>query len=393
MYNSTITVSELNGYIRSIFYAEEMLHNISVSGEVSGFKISGAHAYFVMKSNDSAINCTMFNYTRCYVPKDGEQVIARGTPDYYVKTGKLSFNISSLQPIGKGNVRLELDELKNKLTEEGVFSEKHKIAIPLFPQNICVITSKSGAVIRDIITTVRAVNKIIDIKIFNVKVQGEGSAEEIAHALKTIDGKYDVVIVARGGGSFEDLMPFNTEIVARAVYNMTTPVISAVGHETDYSLCDFAADARAATPTAAAGLAAYNSAAYLEQVTDMLYNIKGAAEDLLISKQNAINTLSSVICRQTNVLIDKQYGNIKLIINKLKSAQNGWLTAKDYKLQSSNTLLGAVNPTRIMSKGYFRLTANGVNVNSLSQLSVKDNITIISTTGTAQADVKSIVRY
>ncbi len=393
MYNSTITVSELNGYIRSIFYAEEMLHNISVSGEVSGFKISGAHAYFVMKSADSAINCTMFNYARYYLPKDGEMIIARGTPDYYIKTGKLSFNISGLQPIGKGNVRLELEQLKNRLTEEGVFSEKHKIAIPVFPQSICVVTSKTGAVIRDIITTVRAVNKIIDIKVYSVKVQGEGSAEEIAHALQVVDGKYDVVIVARGGGSFEDLMPFNTEIVARAVYNMTTPIISAVGHETDYSLCDFAADARAATPTAAAQLAAYNAAAYMEQITAMLQNIRANAEDLVKAKQSEIFQQSSIICKQTDMLIDKQYSNIKLVINNLKSAEANWLTGKDYKLQNYNTLLGAANPTRILSKGYFRLSARGVNISSLASLSVDDTVTIISADGTAQADIKSIVRY
>ena len=191
MFNKALSVEELNGYIHSIFLAEEMLLGVTVFGEVSGFKISGQHAYFTIKGENAAIPCNLFNYKRTYIPRDGDSVLLKGSPDFYVKTGRLSFNVTTVQPVGVGQLHIELEMLKKKLESEGIFAEQHKTALPAFPKDVCVVTSKTGAVIRDICRTVRNVNKSINLHVFNVRVQGEGAEKEIASALQKTDGKFD----------------------------------------------------------------------------------------------------------------------------------------------------------------------------------------------------------
>jgi len=213
-----------------------------VFGEVSGFKFSGPHAYFTLKDKNSQLSCVCFYAAKTYNPKDGESVIIRGELDYYLKGGRLSLKANSIQPVGQGLLFLEFERLKAMLQKEGLFDAEHKKAIPAYPRNVLVVTSKTGAVIRDIVTTVRRKNPVINIVVRDVRVQGEGAGKDIAGVLRRVDLLgYDVIIIARGGGSLEDLAPFYDEELVRAVYAMNTPVISAVGHETDFSLCDFVA--------------------------------------------------------------------------------------------------------------------------------------------------------
>jgi len=257
--NNFITVTQLNNVIKRIFIAEEMLHNIVIVGEISGFKTSGDHAYFALKDENCAIQCNCFYYKKTYIPKEGEQILAKGTVDYYNKIGKLNFNISDIQPYGAGALAQMLEKLKLDLLKKGYFDESHKKPIPKFPKRVCVITSKTGAVIRDIIRTVREVNNKIDIVVRDVKVQGIGAEDDIVQAIREVDPMgFDSIIIARGGGSLEDLMPFNSEKIVYAIYDAITPIISSVGHETDTTLCDLAADIRVPTPTAAGELVAYN---------------------------------------------------------------------------------------------------------------------------------------
>jgi exodeoxyribonuclease VII large subunit len=257
--DKTLSVLQLNTFILRIIEKEGLLHNINVYGEISA--ISGAHAYFTLKDKDAQISCVCFNARKTYVPSaEGESVIIQGSIDYYVKGGKLSLNVNTIQPVGKGLLHIKLEQLKLKLQAEGLFAAEHKKPIPRFAKRVAVVTSVSGAVIRDIITTVRKKNSIIDIDVFDVRVQGDTASSDIIRGLTAVDNlAYDCIILARGGGSLEDLMPFNDERLARVIYALNTPIVSAVGHETDFSISDFVADARAATPTAAAELVAYDA--------------------------------------------------------------------------------------------------------------------------------------
>jgi exodeoxyribonuclease VII large subunit len=196
--NNYISVTILNNYIHNSLASEDMLRGVTVFGEISAYKISGPHAYFILKDTEAQINCNCFNYVKCYQPKDGESVLITGNVDYYAKNGKLSFNVIKMEPVGLGLLAIKLEQLKQKLKEEGLFDGTHKVPIPAYPLNVCVLTSKTGAVIRDIITTVRKVNKEINISLFDVKVQGIGAENTIINALKIADKmKFDVIIIAR----------------------------------------------------------------------------------------------------------------------------------------------------------------------------------------------------
>ena len=213
---NAVSVSEVNATIKACMDSP-VFKGLEVFGEVSGFKFSGPHAYFTLKDKYSQISCVCFYAAKTYSPKDGESVVVRGGLDYYVKGGRLSLQVTSIKPVGQGLLFLEFERLKAKLQQEGLFDEAHKKPLPRFAQNVLVVTSKTGAVIRDIVTTVRRKNPIINIVVRDVRVQGEDAAKEIAKALKSVDRLgYDVIIIARGGGSLEDLAPFYNEEIGRA---------------------------------------------------------------------------------------------------------------------------------------------------------------------------------
>lgn len=390
MFNKALSVEELNGYIHSIFQAEEMLIGVSVFGEVSGVKTSGYHAYFTVKGQNAAISCTLFNYARTYLPKDGESVLLKGSPDYYVKTGKLSFNVTQVQPIGVGKLHVELEKLKAALLAEGIFDEAHKKPIPNFAKDVCVITSKTGAVIRDIYRTIRNVNRSINIHVYNVRVQGEGAENEIARAIERTDGKFDVTIVARGGGSFEDLAPFNTEIVARAIYNAETPIVSAVGHETDFSLSDLAADARAATPTAAAHLVAYDEKELLSFVFQKLSQMGLSLQQRANACEKDYARVAKEIERNASRIFERSETCVKSLIAALSSSRKLFVQKKENNLERALVRLSASDPLAVIGKGYFAASANGKRVVSAKDVAVGDEIELIAKDGALKAQIKEI---
>ena len=392
MFNKTLSVEDLNGYIHSIFDAEEMLQGVSVFGEVSGFKISGAHAYFTIKGRDAAIPCTLFNFRRTYSPKDGESVILKGSPDFYVKTGKLSFNVVSVQPVGIGDLHAQFERLKQQLLKEGIFAPEHKVALPAFCKDVCVITSKTGAVIRDIYRTVRNVNKSINLHVFNVRVQGEGAENEIVSALKKVDGKFDAIIIARGGGSLEDLAPFNTECLARAIYDAETPVISAVGHETDFTICDFAADARAATPTAAAHLVAFDEGKLVAAIFDVLTKIGTTLQDKVNEQKRELSVTVKTLTHSATMLTEKSENKYKIALNDLVNASKTYCTAKEGMLDRALIAYNASNPLNILQKGYFGAVKEGKRVTSVTDVAVGDELTLIAKDGKIHTNVKEITK-
>ena len=260
--NNMLTVTQLCTQIKNIFDAEEMLHDIYIFGEVANFSVSGGNAFFSLRDEGSTIPCACFDIYAVYrkfVPKNGEQVILKGRPAFYVKGGKLTFQVTSIKPYGQGAIFEKYSELKAKLQSMGVFDQEHKKPIPKYSQNVGVVTSEKGAVLQDIINVSGRRNKAVNLTVYPVKVQGTGAAAEMVRGLETLDQMgLDVVILARGGGSNEDLSPFYDARLIMAVYDMQTPIITAVGHETDFTLVDYAADLRAPTPSAAAELAVYD---------------------------------------------------------------------------------------------------------------------------------------
>lgn len=255
------TIKDINKYIRMKMDSDAVLSDVWLRGEISNFTHhSSGHMYFTLKDKDSRIKCVMFashNARLRFIPKEGAKVLAHGTISVYERDGAYQFYANAMQPDGLGSLYLAYEQLKAKLEEEGLFAESRKRALPLFPHTVGVVTSPTGAAVRDIITTIKRRFPAAHILLAPVQVQGELAAPSIAKAIADLNdhGLCDVLIVGRGGGSMEELWAFNEEIVVRAIAASQTPVISAVGHETDYTLSDFAADVRAATPTAAAELA------------------------------------------------------------------------------------------------------------------------------------------
>ena len=256
-----ISVTELNSYIKNKIADDEYLNNVLIKGEISNFKNHyTGHMYFTLKDENSLIKCVMFKtYAQKlgFMPKDGMKVFVLGGVSVFERDGVYQIYVKVMQEDGVGILYKKYEELKQRLEEEGYFDEEHKKRIPQMPKIIGVLTSQTGSVIRDIINVSTRRNPNVNIRLFPVPVQGEGAAEKIAEGIKFMNENKlaDVLILARGGGSLEDLWPFNEEIVAHAIYNSEIPIISAVGHETDFSISDFVADLRAPTPSAAAELA------------------------------------------------------------------------------------------------------------------------------------------
>ena len=393
--DNTISVSQLNSYIKNILMREELLHNIVVFGEISGFKFSGPHAYFTLKDKDGAIACSCFNASKTYTPsKEGESVIVKGSVDYYAKTGRLSLIVSTIQPVGKGLLHIQLEELKKKLAGEGLFSPEHKKAIPMFCKNVCVVTSKTGAVIRDIVRTVRNKNKSLNIFVYDVRVQGDGAASTIINGLKIVDDmNFDCIILARGGGSFEDLFCFNDEGLARTIYNMQTPIISAVGHETDFSISDFVADSRAATPTAAGEMVAFDEGQYFAYVkstiSTMFTVLKGKtaqSEEKLRARVGALQDKTLKICANG----EKKLG---VVATKLENALSMKVVQMENQFAKASLRLEGVNPLKILKNGYFKAESKGKQIQSITDLNQGDDITVIGQDGKAVCKVEEILPF
>lgn len=393
MSNDYLSVTVLTGYIKNIIDSEELLHNIKLVGEVSGIRCSGPHAYFDLKDQNAQIACCCFGYARTYLPKSGESVVLNGSLDFYQKGGKITFIAKTIQPLGKGLLALQLEELKAKLLKAGYFDESHKKDIPRFPEKVCVITAKTGAVIRDIVSTVRKRNQLLNIDVIDVKVQGENSANSIINALDFADKLgYDAIIIARGGGSQEDLMPFNDEKLVYKIYDAVTPIISAVGHETDFTLCDFVADKRVPTPTAAGQLVGYD-------VAELKANVIKMTDRYLVAMRDKLDRSTVQLAQSVRQLVSGN--NIAYTVNKAKveSLSQSMIYAIDSKLNTSENAvkqlvakLDANNPTRILSQGYARVYDESGHHADIESVVKGDNITVLMTGGRVSAVVDEVKR-
>lgn len=391
-----ITVTDLNKYIKGKIDNDEMLNSVLVKGEISNFKNHyTGHMYFTLKDENSLIKCVMFKtYTThlSFMPKDGMKVIILGSVSVFERDGVYQIYAKAMKEDGLGSLYESYEKLKADLEKEGLFEESHKKKIPFMPKTIGVLTSNTGAVIRDIINVSTRRNPNVHIKLYPVPVQGTGAAEKIAEGIRFMNENNlaDVLIVGRGGGSLEDLWPFNEEIVARAIYNSQIPIISAVGHETDFTIADFVADLRAPTPSAAAELAVAN----VEDVRDTLELYKNRYKNALRKKLELMRLSYEKCMARPAFKNQEQKINEKymLIDMKVKSIQNSiMLKLKETRSSFVKEVakLDSLSPLKTLSRGYSIVTkSDGKIVNKVTDLNKNDEIKIRLSDGEKQAVVK-----
>lgn len=360
---------------------------MAVFGEVSGFKFSGANAYFTLKDSEACISCSLFGNRRTYTPKEGESVLVAGAVDYYAKTGKLSLIVHAMQPLGVGKLHLMLEERKNRLKAEGLFDDSHKKPIPPYPMHICAVTSKTGAVIRDIVRTIRLTNELINVDVIDVRVQGDTASADICSALRLVDTlAYDCIILARGGGSFEDLMPFNDEDLARTIYALNTPIISAVGHETDFSISDFVADCRSATPTAAGQLVAWNTQEVRRFIREgMNGGYQRIAERVRQQGEQCARHIEALSSRMDKCILSAE-AVLRSHASRLDGGIDKLLLGKETILDKLLLRLQADNPVRLLKGGYCKITKDGRDI-SYPSIQIGDAISIVTHQGRIMAEV------
>lgn len=396
---SCMTVSQLNGYVKELLEDDPALAYCEVEGEISNFKhyLSNGHMYFTLKDDEGAISAVMYrsaNSSLTFLPKDGMKVNVKGSVSIYSQTGKYQIYVREMKPEGEGDLYLAYEHLKKKLLAEGLFDEEHKLPLPRFPRKVGVITSKFGAALQDIISISGRRYPIADIHVFPSLVQGPGASEMLTNAVDYFDrtDSVDVIIVGRGGGSIEDLWAFNDERLARRIYDCRIPVISAVGHETDFTICDFVADMRAPTPSAAAEIVFPDKNELLSLLADTRYTLSERMEDRINELQSIISgfspeRISVHLKRRFDIAQDK----VGELFDRIDLAVNSKLSSADMRLASCVALLESRSPLKILSKGYSVVTdCEGGSVRSAQQLAIGDNVGITFACGNAKAEIIEI---
>jgi exodeoxyribonuclease VII large subunit len=357
-----LSVSALTAQIKEIL--EDQVGEVSVAGEISNLRHqSSGHYYFTLKDEGSQIPCALFKGSALRLavqPKDGAKVVAEGEVSVYAPRGAYQLIVRSLEPAGKGDLHQRFEELKRKLQMEGLFAEERKREIPEFVERVALVTSPTGAAVRDAIHVLQRRCPRIRITVFGVKVQGEGAAEEVADAIGEIGRRKlaDVVMVVRGGGSLEDLWAFNEEVVARAVVASPIPVISGVGHETDFTICDFVADVRAPTPSAAAEIVSRPDEDWQEEVRAWGERLAEAAIDFVEEKKRRLGDLAgSYVFREPGKMVEMSGQRVdELAVQLMRGLESGWR----YRKQYAEGLLGrwaALRPERRLREFSLRVQA------------------------------------
>ena len=415
-----LTVSQLNSVVKTIMDSEPLLSGLTVIGEISGFKRYGSgHLYFTLKDNASALSCVMFAGNAAglrFQPRDGVKVRVKGAPTVYERDGRYQFMVRSMEEDGKGNLWEAFEALKGKLEAEGLFSSEYKKPLPRFPKRIGVVTSKDGAVFKDILNVTGRRFPQAEILLCPSAVQGTDAARQLTAALQILDtaGECDVIIIGRGGGSMEDLFCFNDERLARAIFAAKTPIISAVGHETDFTICDFAADRRAPTPSAAAELAVPDREKLVEALCLVEARINGFLRNALEKRKKSIKRYadSKVMTDKTasvhirmqlldsteerlQMVAKRQFEtkkeNFKTLALRLQPASERVAERKRAVLAGMAGKMTALNPMAILSRGYSALfDEEGKIVKTVGVLKPNQKLTLKLSDGEATARVEEI---
>ena len=388
------SVSDVNRYLKDLLAGEPLLQGISVRGEISNFKqYPSGHCYFTLKDTNSALKCVMFRsraqYLR-FLPQNGMQVVAGGSIAVYERDGVYQLYVDSLIPEGTGDLALAFEQLKEKLAAEGLFDPARKQPLPTFPKKIGVVTSSAGAVLRDIYRVSKRRWPGIQLVLYPVQVQGEGAAEQIARGIDFFAEEYavDVIIAGRGGGSMEDLWAFNEEPVVRAIAACPVPLISAVGHETDFTLADFAADMRAATPSQAAELAVPDRSEVMRQVENLTGQLtRQVQRELALRRQRLEGLLNSRVMREPQSMLAERRQRLDFLLAGLQRTAKAELQSKQHKLGLILNRLAAINPAAVMGRGYGIVTKQDKLVSSIQTVEIDDELQLTFTDGHVQAKV------
>lgn len=390
-------VGQVNKYIKNMFAQDFMLHLISIKGEVSNCKYhTSGHIYFTLKDKAGAMSAVMFagnakNMT--FRMKDGDQVVVTGSVEVYEKMGTYQIYARQIELDGEGNLYLRFEQLKKELEEMGMFAAEYKRPIPKYAGKIGVVTAKTGAAIQDIRNISGRRNPYVQLILYPALVQGEGAAQSIVNGIHALDRMgLDIIIIGRGGGSIEDLWAFNEEMVARAIFECNTPVISAVGHETDWTIADFVSDRRAPTPSAAAELAVFD----YRQMTDQLSNIKKRMDSNLSGKIEFYRERLSHIKTRVSYLspanrLNENRKRLADLEERLLLLMQQQIKDKRQKLIMLSTRLDADSPVKKLSQGYAYVSKeDGRNIHSAADITCGDNIDIYLIDGRAKAVISEV---
>lgn len=396
MFETTVfSVSQLNTYVKSIIDSDLLLRNVFVTGEISNFTnhYRTGHYYLTLKDENAAVKAVMFrasNMRLRFIPENGMRVIVRGRVSLFERDGQYQLYIDDMQPDGIGALNLAFEQLKQRLSAEGLFNDEYKKPIPARCGRIGVVTSATGAVIQDIKNVVSRRYPLAHIILAPVEVQGPNAAPQIVKAINDFNAEnnVDVLIVGRGGGSVEDLWAFNEEIVARAVFNSKIPVISAVGHETDFTICDFVADLRAPTPSAAAELAVpdiRDDKRFLDNILDIISdNLLQRIEE----QQVRLNFFSEKLKFRSPVcIIDEMFNTVDSLYSGISDIISNRLYDEEKKLAAACAKLDALSPLKVMSRGYSIAVKDNVIIKNADELNKGDIITVRFSEGEKECEV------
>ena len=392
------TVFQVNTYIHNMFREDYLLSDVSVTGEISNLKFhSSGHIYFTLKDDQSAISCAIFRSSAQKLNmelKDGDKIVAHGSISNYVQNGSITFSITSVEYEGIGDLTKRFEELKKNLSEQGLFDKEFKKPIPKFPKTIGIVTAPTGAAIRDIICVSKRRNPYISLILYPALVQGEGASQTIVKGIETLEKMgVDVIIVGRGGGSLEDLWAFNEEAVAYAIFQCSVPIISAVGHEIDFTISDFVADLRAATPSAAAELAVDDIKGVISDIDELSLKLDKSIQRIIENKRHACEVYKTRLKALSPMnRISRQKVYAKSVDEKMDLLMKAVILNKKHKLESLISRLDAASPLeRLKACMAYISDESGKRICGVTSLKENDSIKITMKDGYAYANINTVV--
>jgi exodeoxyribonuclease VII large subunit len=397
--SSVLSVSQVNEYLKILLDSDRVLSNVYVRGEISNFTVPrSGHLYFTLKDEDGQLKAVMFRFQTgrlLFRPEDGMKVIVHGKLSVYGPSGQYQLYVDEMQPDGVGSLALHFEQLKRRLHEEGLFDPNHKKPLPRYPERVALVTSPTGAAVRDMIRILGRRWPMAEVIVCPVRVQGEGAAEEIADMLDYVDKHQlaDVIITGRGGGSMEDLWAFNEEVVARAIWRCQIPVISAVGHEPDVTIADYVADVRAATPSNGAELAVRDSEALQSALRQLQVRMEQAQMQKINRLRQRLDTLSkSRVMRQPDAYLQQQELHLEMLRQRLEHSGEVVLGKNRQRFERTAAKLDALSPLKVLGRGYAMVTREDTVIRETAQVNPGDAISVSLSDGTAQCTVNTVQR-
>lgn len=394
--NNYISISDVNRIIKFTIDSNELLRSVYLKGEISNLKYHGrGHLYFSLKDENSKINAVMFSYSATgldFMPKDGDSVLVHGKVSVYEASGSYQIYVDKMSLDGIGNLYQLFEELKKKLSHEGLFDENHKLHVPKIPKRIGVVTAPTGAAIKDIISTINKRFPLVEIYVFPSLVQGELAKDNIVRMIN-LAHNYDIdtLIIGRGGGSIEDLWAFNEEVVARCIYNSKIPIISGVGHEIDFTISDFVADKRAPTPTGAAMIAVPDKEEILRYLSNARERVKKSLYNKLDSYKSELNKYKTNYLLNNPIrLYEMKEQKLDILYDKINDSINKIIDRNSNLIDTLKIKLDLLNPVGILDKGYSIMYKDNKIIKDINDISLSDDISIMVKNGSVIANVKDI---